>query len=387
MPLPEGLSPPLLIALAAVWCRLVYALCTPNLNGAFVALATVAAWRWAVQLKRRRTETVVQPEAAPTPEVAVEKARRAEAAGITVDQLDEKALDDEALNTIQRCAKLATNDSEDESVEGGFRLVLTFDLAVTPTEAFAKFWENDYYARVLEEKCNNEDVTFEPWRNGHPKTRKVNTRHPLAKDISMPGISFSIPTAKIQRVFFDVEDMAFCIVEESRFEKIPYARALAVETVWLFERKGSSIFGRVYYRCVFDTTVLSVPKWIQSYCNAHTREELIVTYGHWISAARELLEAETGVRSRVEQRRIDGVGCPKFDFHTGQVSENGGHAARGAAAVVGRRTNEWLGRRLPGNEAVARGLRRRLRGPGLAQDRRVRREHRRGGRSEVRNTR
>jgi hypothetical protein len=40
-----------------------------------------------------------------------------------------------------------------------------------------------------------------------------------------------------------------------------------------------------------------VPKWIQSYCNAHTREELIVTYGHWISAARELLEQETGVRS------------------------------------------------------------------------------------------
>ena len=145
MPLPEGLSPPLLIALAAVWCRLVYALCTPNLSGAFVALATVAAWRWAVRAKRRR-RIEVQTEAAPTPEVAVEKAQRAEAAGITVEQLDEKALDDEALNTIKRCAKLATNDSEDESVEGGFRLVLTFDLAVTPTEAFAKFWENDYYA-------------------------------------------------------------------------------------------------------------------------------------------------------------------------------------------------------------------------------------------------
>ena len=85
MPLPEGLSPPLLIALAAVWCRLVYALCTPNLNGAFVALATVAAWRWAVQLKRRRTETVVQTEAAPTPEVAAEKAQRAAAAGVTVE--------------------------------------------------------------------------------------------------------------------------------------------------------------------------------------------------------------------------------------------------------------------------------------------------------------
>ena len=203
MPLPEGLSPPLLIALAAVWCRLVYALCTPNLTGALVALATVAAWRWAVRAKRRRNSNHTQTEAAPTPE----KAQRAEASGITVDQ------DAEALNTIQRCAKLATNNSEGEEEELGFRLVLTFDLAVTPSEAFAKFWENDYYARVLEEKCNNEDVTFEPWRNEHPKTRKVNTRHPLAKDISMPGISFSIPTAKIQRVFFDVEDMAFCIVE------------------------------------------------------------------------------------------------------------------------------------------------------------------------------
>ena len=267
MPLPEGLSPPLLIALAVVWCRFVYALCTPNLRGALVALATVAAWRWAVQLKRRRTSNHAQTEPAPTPEIAVEeraaKVQRADA---------------EALNTIKRCAKLATNDSEGEAEELGFRLVLTFDLAVTPSEAFAKFWEDDYYARVLEEKCNNEDVTFEPWRNDHPKTRKVNTRHPLAKDISMPGISFSIPTAKIQRVFFEVSDMAFCIVEESRFEKIPYARCLAVETVWLFERKGSSIFGRVYYRCVFDCTVLSVPKWIQSYCNAHTREELIAVW-------------------------------------------------------------------------------------------------------------
>ena len=267
MPLPEGLSPPLLIALAVVWCRFVYALCTPNLRGALVALATVAAWRWAVQLKRRRNRNHAQTEPAPTPEIAVEeraaKVQRADA---------------EALNTIKRCAKLATNDSEGEAEELGFRLVLTFDLAVTPSEAFAKFWEDDYYARVLEEKCNNEDVTFEPWRNDHPKTRKVNTRHPLAKDISMPGISFSIPTAKIQRVFFEVSDMAFCIVEESRFEKIPYARCLAVETVWLFERKGSSIFGRVYYRCVFDCTVLSVPKWIQSYCNAHTREELIAVW-------------------------------------------------------------------------------------------------------------
>ena len=282
MPLPEGLSPPLLIALAAVWCRFVYALCTPNLSGAFVALATVAAWRWAVRAKRRRNSNHARTEPAPTPEIAVEeraaKAQRAEAAGITVEQLDEKAADAEALNTIQRCAKLAANDSEGEEEELGFRLVLTFDLAVTPSEAFAKFWENDYYARVLEEKCNNEDVTFEPWVSDNPKTRKVNTRHPLAKDISMPGISFSIPTAKIQRVFFDVCEMAFCIVEESRFEKIPYARALAVETVWLFERKGSSIFGRVYYRCVFDCTVLSVPKWIQSYCNAHTREELIAVW-------------------------------------------------------------------------------------------------------------
>jgi hypothetical protein len=259
MPLPEGLSPPLLIALAAVWCRLVYALCTPNLRGALVALATVAAWRWAVRAKRRRNSNHAQTEAAPTPEIAVEE----RAAKVQREKEAVEAADAEALNTIKRCAKLATNDSEGEEEELGFRLVLTFDLAVTPSEAFSKFWENDYYARVLEEKCNNEDVTFEPWRNDQPRTRKVNTRHPLAKDISMPGISFSIPTAKIQRVFFDVCDMAFCIVEESRFEKIPYARCLAVETVWLFERKGSSIFGRVYYRCVFDCTVLSVPNCVE----------------------------------------------------------------------------------------------------------------------------
>ena len=321
MPLPEGLSPPLLIALAVVWCRFVYALCTPNLRGALVALATVAAWRWAVRAKRRRNSNHARTEPAPTPEIAVEeraaKAQRAEASGITVEQLEEKeaveAADAEALNTIKRCAKLATNDSEGEEEELGFRLVLTFDLAVTPSEAFAKFWENDYYARVLEEKCNNEDVTFEPWASDNPKTRKVNTRHPLAKDISMPGISFSIPTAKVQRVFFDVCEMAFCIVEESRFEKIPYARCLAVETVWLFERKGSSIFGRVYYRCVFDCTVLSVPKWIQSYCNAHTREELIAV---WKSNLRRVRRDTCSMAWRCRFLTARRAPDALVDFHT-----------------------------------------------------------------------
>ena len=60
-----------------------------------------------------------------------------------------EAADAEALNTIKRCAKLATNDSEGEEEELGFRLVLTFDLAVTPSEAFAKFWENDYFLTLL----------------------------------------------------------------------------------------------------------------------------------------------------------------------------------------------------------------------------------------------
>ena len=78
---------------------------------------------------------------------------------------------------------------------------------------------------------------------------------------------------------------------------------------------------------------LKVPKWIQSYCNAHTREEnssLRTATG--FLGARELLEAETGVRSA---RMVD-------------------TPAGSAATVVGGRPDERLGRRLPGNQAVAR---------------------------------
>lgn len=294
MPLPEGLSPPLLVALAAVWCRLIYALSTSNTTGALVALMTVAAWRtWAkrVRVAARPVSVVIK---APAPEKTA-----------TQDEDEEALTIADARRTIERCTTLARadlNDEECDSPRGNFRLVLSFDLAVTPADAFAKFWENDFYARVLEEKCGNEDVSFEPWHAGPPQRRRVNTMHPLAGDVKVPGISFAIPTYKVQRVFRDVAEMAFCIVEESRFEKIPYARALAVETVWLFSLRGSSIFVRLYYRCIFDTTVLSVPKWIQHYCAAHTREELVVTYGKWISTARDLLEAEQGVR---EARMVD----------------------------------------------------------------------------------
>ena len=70
--------------------------------------------------------------------------------------------------------------------------------------------------------------------------------------------------------------LALAIFESSRFEKIRYAKALSVETTWLFcdSDQLDQCMARVYYRCVFDDAVLRVPGWLKAFCDQRTREEL-----------------------------------------------------------------------------------------------------------------
>ena len=62
----------------------------------------------------------------------------------TQDEDEEALTIADARRTIERCTTLARADLDDEecdSPRGNFRLVLSFDLAVTPADAFAKFWD------------------------------------------------------------------------------------------------------------------------------------------------------------------------------------------------------------------------------------------------------
>ena len=106
--------------------------------------------------------------------------------------------------------------------------------------------------------------------------------------------------------------VALAIFESSRFEKIRYAKALSVETTWLFcdSDQLDQCMARVYYRCVFDDAVLRVPGWLKAFCDQRTREELRATYGRWVHAAgadeedeRPPLQKEHGLgRYRAEAR-------------------------------------------------------------------------------------
>ena len=74
----------------------------------------------------------------------------------------------------------------------------------------------------------------------------------------------------------------------SRFDQIPYAAALVVETTWLFSGTDE-LRVRCYYRCVFDLEVLSIPSWIRSYC-VHQARSRVENF----SAAPILLKAGRG---------------------------------------------------------------------------------------------
>ena len=100
--------------------------------------------------------------------------------------------------------------------------------------------------------------------------------------------------------------------------------AFCVGGVWVLYHSISAITAALSPGKRFTGRRMStqVPKWIQSYCNAHTREELIVTYGHWISAARGVVGTGDG-RAQCEHGR---------------------HAPRGASpSWAGVPTNGWDG--------------------------------------------
>lgn len=88
-----------------------------------------------------------------------------------------------------------------------------------------------------------------------------------------------------------------------------------METTWLF---GDDDVCRVYYRCVFDAEVLSIPFWIQRLCVSQTKEELKTTYQIWIDAAAEARRAaaepgtpqqwvDAAAAARPERRGADGA--------------------------------------------------------------------------------
>ena len=90
-------------------------------------------------------------------------------------------------------------DDEDEERDG-HRLVLNFELQLEADAVFDKFWRDDFYARVLEEKCHNQGLETSAWtlvaHDAHQ--RSVTTLHPLAGSVRIPGVPLHVPTAKEQ---------------------------------------------------------------------------------------------------------------------------------------------------------------------------------------------
>jgi len=210
---------------------------------------------------------------------------------------DTKTLEDaprRAADAIARCLALCRDDKDEE--RNGNRLVLSFDLQLKAREVFAKFWADDFYARVLEEKCHNEGLETSAWTlvAHSSKQRAVTTLHPLTGSVRIPGVPLHVPTAKEQiMVSQPAAGVALAIFEQSRFENIRYAKAISVETTWLFCDAGqvNVTAARVYYRCVFDDAILHVPGWLKAFCDQRTREELRATYGRWVHAATGEAEA------------------------------------------------------------------------------------------------
>lgn len=194
---------------------------------------------------------------------------------------------DEVTRFVEACANDATGKHADMDGEP-FARVMSFEAPVEGSQVFAVLWSGDFYTRFLNEKAKNKDAKATPWE-GRDKvyTRTVETLHPLATSVKLPGLALVIPTVKRQRAMLYEEDLRLAIFESSKFTDIPYADALRVETVWLFYQ--SQVF--VYFRCVWLTSVLSVPRWIQRLCNLKTKGELSITYGKWRDFANETLES------------------------------------------------------------------------------------------------
>lgn len=206
---------------------------------------------------------------------------------------------DDVAGFVEACANDATG--KHGRVDGEpFARVMSFEAPVEGSQVFGILWSGDFYTRFLNEKAKNKDAKATPWE-GQDKvyTRTVETLHPLATSVKLPGLALVIPTVKRQRALLYDEDLRLAIFETSKFTDIPYADALRVETVWLFYQ--SQVF--VYFRCVWLASVLSVPRWIQRLCTLKTKGELSITYGKWRDFANETLEASRPSLAKRSRRK------------------------------------------------------------------------------------
>lgn len=237
-----------------------------------------------------------------------------------------------AYETVELCRSAAATEAASTTSESPFLRVISFDLAAPAASVFDSYWADEhavaaaaaddeadaeqtarsFYPYFLNARCANTGARAQKWAADARRgswTRRVDTLHPLATSIRVPGFSLpSIPTVKVQRAYESVDDgCALAITEASRFDKIPYAAALRVETTWCFLKAEAGCRVSVYYRCVFLKEVLSIPGWIQRYCVTQTKTELATTLGKWLDAASEALEtpAEPEEEAPPADRRSD----------------------------------------------------------------------------------
>ncbi|KAJ8606645.1 hypothetical protein CTAYLR_008388 [Chrysophaeum taylorii] len=208
--------------------------------------------------------------------------------------------------------------------------VLTFDLdGLRAGEVFEELWsekaiggDKTFYTYFLNEHAKNKNATATAWVAADDEendesssfkvvSRRVETLHPLATSIKIPGVALVIPTVKRQRalVFDGSDPLSLAVFERSKFKEIPYPDLLRVETTWLFYRHAARATRvHVYFRCVFLTKVLAVPRWLQRLAVAKTKGELAATYSKWRDAVRGRLDAPA-------VRPVPGLATPTKQDH------------------------------------------------------------------------
>ena len=129
--------------------------------------------------------------------------------------------------------------------------------------------------------------------------RTVLTRHPLGfRPPAWTGISGGIPTRKTQRKF--ASDRRVVVVEESRFQDIPFADAIVVHTLWVVdEDDGGATRVRIFFKNHFGD---AVPRWLRAVVAGKTRDELRAVYARYGRAtAASLREAAAAVVAAVDE--------------------------------------------------------------------------------------
>ena len=199
-------------------------------------------------------------------------------------------------------------------------MVVAFDLASTTCDdVYARFWADgspSFYVTFLSSALANPGPRASTWEGGR---RRIDTKHPLAVPIWVPGVDMAIPTVKVQRAFLrGAEDdhvdsqrkgrsTELHITESSRFDSIPYAAALTVETTWLFAERpdAAGLHVEIFYRFVFNASVLYVPGWIRSLCITKTKAELEIAYSKWRDLVASHLSESDSAEARVQGQVAD----------------------------------------------------------------------------------